>query len=138
MEKKKEKIRVRFYRCTIRPTKWGLIGKWNKQMKGAFVKEFNSIRELKQFICNTRKSNIYCVNLCEDLTPSQYQAFCQNDMNKVDLKRALDWELNYEKEKRYTIQHYFTFEELQDMSRNRYKDQVKKQKKAIKECNKRR
>lgn len=135
MEKKKEKIKIRFYRCTIHSMEWGFTGKWNKQMKGTFTKEFNSIRELKEFIRNTRKSNIYCVNLCEDLTPSQYQAFCQNDMNKVDIKRTLDKRSHREWD--YWITH-ISFEELQRMMFERYKEDVKKQKKAIKECNKRR
>ena len=70
MEKKREKIRIRFYRTNGR--------KINRETNGQFVKEFNSIRELKTFISNLHSShsNIYCVNLCEDLTPSQYQAFC--------------------------------------------------------------
>ena len=132
MEKKREKIRIRFYRCSLHSTNWGFTGKWNRQMKGAFTKEFNSIRELKEFICNTRKSNLYCVNLCEDLTPSQYQSFCQNEMNKVDIKRTLD-KRNEDPNKWWN---YISFEELQRMIFERYKEEVKKQKKAIRECNK--
>lgn len=137
MEKKREKIRIRFYRCTIHPTEWGFTGKWNKQMKGAFTKEFNSIRELKEFIRNTRKSNLYCVNLCEDLTPSQYQSFCQNNMNKVDIKRTLDKRQANNRMWDEWITHV-SFEELQRMLAETYKKDVKRQKKAIKECNKRR
>jgi len=83
MEKKREKIRIRFYRTNGR--------KINREAKGQFVKEFNSIRELKTFISNLRfsHSNIYCVNVCEDLTPSQYQAFFQNEMSDDKIKTAL-------------------------------------------------
>ena len=122
MEKKKEKIRIRFYRANGR--------KANREAKGQFIKEFNSIRELKTFISNllSSRSNIYCVNLCEDLTPSQYQAFCQNEMSNDKIKRAIEhwrWEPK-------------SFEDWKALSHNSYKKSVKEQKKAIKECNKRR
>lgn len=122
MKNQKEKIRIRFYRTNGRKT--------NREAKGQFVKEFNSIRELKTFISNllSSRSNIYCVNLCEDLTPSQYQAFCQNEMSNDKIKRAIEhW--------RWVPK---SFEDWKALSHNSYKKSVKGQKKAIKECNKRR
>ena len=123
MKNQKEKIRIRFFRTNGRKT--------NRETKGQFVKEFNSIRELKIFITNLHvsHSNIYCVNLCEDLTPSQYQAFCQNEMSNDKIKRAIEhwcWEPKY------------SFEDWKALSYNSYKKSVKEQKKGIKECNKRR
>ncbi len=65
MKNQKEKIRIRFYRTNGRKT--------NREANGQFIKEFNSIRELKTFISNllssrihSSRSNIYYVNLCED------------------------------------------------------------------------
>ena len=123
MENKKEKIKIHFYRTNGRKT--------NREAKGQFAKEFSSIRELKTFISNLRfsRSNIYCVNLCEDLTPSQYQAFCQNEMSNDKIKRALkiwEWEPK------------LSFDEWKKLSHDSYKKSVKEQKKGIKECNKRR
>ena len=123
MKNQKEKIRIRFYRTNGR--------KINREANGQFVKEFNSIRELKTFISNLRssRSNIYCVNLCEDLTPSQYHGFCQNEMSDDEMKRAVEhwrWEPKY------------SFEDWKALSHNSYKKSVKEQKKGIKECNKRR
>lgn len=123
MEKKREKIRIRFYRTNGR--------KINRETNGQFVKEFNSIRELKTFISNLHSShsNIYCVNLCEDLTSSQYQAFCQNEMSHDKIKKTIKhWHGEIE----------FSFEGLKTLSQNSYKKTVKEQKKGIKECNKRR
>lgn len=128
MEKEKEKIRVRFYRANGR--------KANREAKGQFIKEFNSIRELKTFISNllssrihSSRSDIYCVNLYEDLTPSQYQAFCQNEMSNDKIKKAVEhwrWEPKP------------SFEYWKALSHNSYRKSVKEQKKGIKECNKRR
>lgn len=123
MKNQKEKIRIRFYRTNGRKT--------NREANGQFIKEFNSIRELKTFISNLHfsRSHIYCVNLCEDLTPSQYQAFCQNEMSNDKIKRAIEywrWEPKY------------SFEDWKALSHNSYKKSVKEQKKGIKECNKRR
>lgn len=79
----KSQIKVRFYRAKY-PRK-------NKDKKGAFTKEFQSIRELKQFIemLNKKRTDIYTVDLVADLTPSQYQAFAQNGMNKVNIRKAI-------------------------------------------------
>lgn len=123
MKNQREKIRIRFFRTNGR--------KINREANGQFIKEFNSIRELKTFVSNLRssRSNIYCVNLCEDLTPSQYQAFCQNEMSNDKIKRAIEhwrWGPKY------------SFEDWKALSHNSYKESVKKQKKSIKECNKRR
>ncbi len=128
MKNQKEKIRIRFYRTNGRKT--------NREANGQFIKEFNSIRELKTFISNllssrlhSSRSYIYCVNLCEDLTPSQYQAFCQNEMSNDKIKRAIEhwrWGLKY------------SFNDWKALSHNSYKKSVKEQKKGIKECNKRR
>lgn len=123
MKNQKEKIRIRFYRTNGRKT--------NREANGQFVKEFDSIRELKTFISNllSSRSYIYCVNLCEDLTPSQYQAFCQNEMSNDKIKKAIEhwrWEPRY------------SFEDWKALSHNSYKKSVKEQKKGIKECNKRR
>ncbi len=123
MENKREKIKIRFYRTNGRKT--------NQKANGQFTKEFNSIRELKTFISNLRfsRSNIYCVNLCEDLTPSQYQAFCQNEMSNDKIKRAL---------KTWKWEPKLSFDEWKKLSHDSYKKSVKEQKKGIKECNKRR
>ena len=72
MKNQREKIRIRFFRTNGR--------KINREANGQFVKEFNSIKELKIFFANCTSRSIYCVNLIEDLTPSQYQAYTQNDM----------------------------------------------------------
>lgn len=81
---KKSQIKVRFYRAKY-PRK-------NKDKKGAFTKEFQSIRELKQFIemLSKKRTNVYTVDLVADLTPSQYQAFAQNGMNKVNIRKAVE------------------------------------------------
>ena len=80
----KSQIKVRFYRAKY-PRK-------NKDKKGAFTKEFQSIRELKQFIemLNKKRTDIYTVDLEADLTPSQFQAFAQNGMNKVIIREAIE------------------------------------------------
>lgn len=80
----KSQIKVRFYRAKY-PCK-------NKDKKGAFIKEFQSIRELKQFIemLNKKRTGIYSVDLEADLTPSQFQAFAQNRMNKVNIRKAIE------------------------------------------------
>lgn len=77
-------IKVRFYRAKY-PCK-------NKDKKGAFTKEFQSIRELEQFIemLNKKRTDIYTVDLEADLTPPQFQAFAQNGMNKVNIRKALE------------------------------------------------
>lgn len=79
----KSPIKVRFYRAKY-PCK-------NKDKNGAFTKEFQSIRELRQFIemLNKKRSDIYTVDLEADLTPSQYQAFVQNGMNKVNIRETI-------------------------------------------------
>lgn len=79
----KSQIKVRFYRAKY-PRK-------NKDKKGAFTKEFQSIRELKQFIemLNKKRTDIYTVDLEADLTPSQFQAFAQNGMNKVNIREVI-------------------------------------------------
>ena len=124
MKNQKEKIRVRFFRTNGR--------KINREARGQFIKEFNSVRELKTFISNLRSScsNIYCVNLCEDLTSSQYQAFCQNDMSNDKIKRAVEHWRRWHPE--------FSFEDWKALSHDSFKKSVKAQKKGIKECNKRR
>lgn len=106
MEKKREKIRIRFYRTNGR--------KINREAKGQFVKEFNSIRELKTFISNLcfSHSNIYCVNVCEDLTPSQYQAFCQNEMSDDKIKTTL---------KHWRYEPKLSFDEWKKLSHDSYK-----------------
>lgn len=80
----KSQIKVRFYRAKY-PRK-------NKDKKSAFTKEFQSIRELKQFIemLNKKRTDIYTVDLEADLTPSQFQAFAQNGMNKVIIREAIE------------------------------------------------
>ena len=122
MKAQKEKIRIRFYRTNGR--------KINREAKGYFIKEFNSIRELKTFISNLcfSHSNIYCVNLCEDLTPSQYQAFCQNEMSNDKIKAALKY---------WRWEPKLSFDKWKKLSHDSYKKVVKEQKKCIKECNKR-
>ena len=123
MKNQREKIRIRFFRTNGR--------KINREANGQFIKEFNSIRELKTFISNlhSSRSHIYCVNLCEDLTLSQYQAFCQNEMSNDKIKRAIE---HWRGEPKYS------FEDWKALSHNSYKKSVKEQKKSIKECNKRR
>ena len=123
MKNQREKIRIRFFRTNGR--------KINREANGQFIKEFNSIRELKTFISNlhSSRSHIYCVNLCEDLTPSQYQAFCQNEMSNDKIKRAIEhwrWEPKY------------SFEDWKALSHNSYKKSVKEQKKGINAIKKRR
>ena len=122
MKNQKEKIRIRFYRTNGRKT--------NREANGQFVKEFNSIRELKIFLSNCTSRSICCVNLTEDLTPSQYQAYVQNDMCYKTLKEAM------ERHKKYGWYPLSTFEDWKRESKNayrlwmnRYKKDVKKNKK---------
>ena len=122
MENQREKIRIRFFRTNGRKT--------NREANGQFVKEFNSIRELKIFFSNCTSRSICCVNLTEDLTPSQYQAYVQNDMCYKTLKEAM------ERHKKYGWYPLSTFEDWKRESKNayrlwmnRYKKDVKKNKK---------
>ena len=48
MKNQREKIRIRFFRTNGR--------KINREANGQFIKEFNSIRELKTFISNLHSS----------------------------------------------------------------------------------
>lgn len=122
MKNQREKIRIRFFRTNGR--------KINREANGQFVKEFNSIRELKIFFSNCTSRSICCVNLTEDLTPSQYQAYVQNDMCYKTLKEAM------ERHKKYGWYPLSTFEDWKRESKNayrlwmnRYKKDVKKNKK---------
>lgn len=122
MKNQREKIRIRFFRTNGRKT--------NREANGQFVKEFNSIRELKIFFSNCTSRSICCVNLTEDLTPSQYQAYVQNDMCYKTLKEAM------ERHKKYGWYPLSTFEDWKRESKNayrlwmnRYKKDVKKNKK---------
>ena len=122
MKNQREKIRIRFFRTNGR--------KINQEANGQFVKEFNSIRELKIFFSNCTSRSIYCVNLTEDLTPSQYQAYVQNDMCYKMLKEAME---RHQKDGWYPLS---TFEDWKRESKNayrlwmnRYKKDVKKNKK---------
>ena len=123
MKNQREKIRIRFFRTNGR--------KINREANGQFVKEFNSIKELKIFFANCTSRSIYCVNLIEDLTPSQYQAYTQNDMCYKMLKEAME---RHQKDGWYPLS---TFEDWKRESKNayrlwmnRYKKDVKKNKKT--------
>lgn len=116
----KSQIKVRFYRAKY-PCK-------NKDKKGAFTKEFQSIRELHQFIemLNKKRTDIYAVDLFTDLTPSQYQAFAQNGMNKVNIRKAI------EKHKKSGISKFFYVDDtdnektLRGYARATYKSYMKR------------
>ena len=124
MEKKREKIRIRFYRTNGR--------KINRETNGQFVKEFNSIKELKIFFANCTSRSIYCVNLVEDLTPSQYQAYVQNDMCYKMLKEAME---RHQKDGWYPLS---TFEDWKRESKESYRLWMGRYRKDVSKNRKRR
>ena len=124
MKNQREKIRIRFFRTNGR--------KINREANGQFVKEFNSIRELKIFFSNCTSRSIYCVNLTEDLTPSQYQAYAQNDMCYKTLKEAM------ERHKKDGWYHLSTFEDWKRESKESYRLWMGRYKKDVSQNRKRR
>lgn len=124
MKNQREKIRIRFFRTNGRKT--------NREANGQFVKEFNSIRELKIFFSNCTSRSICCVNLTEDLTPSQYQAYVQNDMCYKTLKEAM------ERHKKYGWYPLSTFEDWKRESKNAYRLWMNRYKKDVKKNKKKR
>ena len=124
MKNQKEKIRIRFYRTNG--------SKINREANGQFIKEFNSIKELKIFLSNCTSRSIYCVNLVEDLTPSQYQAYAQNDMCYKRLKEAME---RYKKDGWY---HLSTFEDWKRESKESYRLWMGRYKKDVSKNRKRR
>lgn len=124
MKNQREKIRIRFFRTNGR--------KINREANGQFVKEFNSIKELKIFFSNCTSRSIYCVNLTEDLTPSQYQAYVQNDMCYKTLKEAM------ERHKKDNWYHLSTFEDWKRESKESYRLWMGRYKKDVSKNRKRR
>ena len=124
MKNQREKIRIRFFRTNGR--------KINQEANGQFVKEFNSIKELKIFFANCTSCSIYCVNLVEDLTPSQYQAYVQNDMCYKMLKEAME---RHQKDGWYPLS---TFEDWKRESKKSYRLWMGRYRKDVSKNRKRR
>lgn len=124
MKNQREKIRIRFFRTNGR--------KINREANGQFVKEFNSIKELKIFFTNCTSCSIYCVNLVEDLTPSQYQAYVQNDMCYKMLKEAME---RHQKDGWYPLS---TFEDWKRESKESYRLWMGRYRKDVSKNRKRR